>query len=60
MKKEKGKNIVTQNDPWRHYGRQAHTIQTDKNIAKRPDNTSLRDPRGSRGNPKCTKPSPQL
>ena len=35
MKKEKGKNIVTRNDPWRHYGRQADTIQTDKNIAKR-------------------------
>ena len=35
MKKEKGKNIVTQNASWRHYGRQADTIQTDKNIAKR-------------------------
>ena len=35
MKKEKGKNIVTRNDPWRHYGRQEDTIQTDKNIAKR-------------------------
>ena len=79
MKKEKGKNIVTQNASWCHYGRQADTIQTDKNIAKktslctaapaldffegrggctqatkRPDNTSLSDPRGSRGNPKGT------
>ena len=35
MKKEKGKNIVTQNASWRHYGRQADTIQTHKNIAKR-------------------------